>query len=122
MEMAVSAACCAAGQESDFHAGALGDLVELPVEVEEELPEVVLSLAVELPTPEEAVPVLLVREELVPVARGLDLSGFDLDWPEPLPVPLGLLVWVSVFRPRAALVEVSVVLPAPGRGSSSPPG
>jgi len=69
-----------------------------------------------------------IREELLNLfrpphaARGLDLSGFVLDWPEPLPVPLELLVWVSVFWPRALLVEVSVDLPAPGRGSSSPPG
>ena len=77
MEMALSAACFACGQESDFQAGALGDLAEFPTEVEEELPAEPLPFSEELPTPEEAVPVVLAREELVPVARGLDLSGFE---------------------------------------------
>ena len=77
--MALSAACCAPGQESDFHAGALGDLAEFPAEVEVELPELEFPFSPEIPTPEEATPVLLVREELVPVVSGLPLSGFDAD-------------------------------------------
>ncbi len=88
----MSAACCAAGQESDFQAGALEDLLELPAEVEVKLPEAPLALSEELPTPEEAAPAVLVREELVPAARGLDLSGLEADWPAPGPVQLGLAV------------------------------
>ena len=77
--MALSAACCAEGQESDFQAGALGDLTELPTEVEVELPELSLPFSLEMPTPEEATPVLLAREEFVPVASGLPFCGFDAD-------------------------------------------
>ena len=77
--MALSAACCAEGQESDFQAGALGDLTELPTEGEVELPELSLPFSLEMPTPEEAAPVLLAREELVPVASGLPFCGFDAD-------------------------------------------
>ena len=92
MEIALSAACCAAGQESDFQAGALVDLLEFPAEVDVELPELPLALSEELPTPEEAAPVLLAREELVPVVRVFVLLGLEIDWPAPGPVPLELPV------------------------------
>ena len=93
--MAVSAALRAVGQESDCQAGAVGDLLELPALVEVLLPEVVLGLSVELPTPEAVVPLLLVREELVPMVGGLILSGVPGDFPAPVPTPLGLADWTS---------------------------
>ncbi len=120
--MALLAACCALGQESDFHAGALGDLAEFPAEVEVELPDVVLPFSPEVPPPDEAVPLLLAREELVPVVSGLPLSGFDADWPAPVPVPSGLLFCRALFWPRPVLVATSFVFPAPGSASLSPVG
>jgi hypothetical protein len=120
--MALSAACCAAGQESVFQAGPLGDLPELPAAVEELFPELALAFSVELPTPEAEFPPLLVRDELAPTESGLDRSPVPGDLPAPLPVPVGLLLCTSEFWPRAAVVVASVILPAPGRGSSSPPG
>ena len=112
--MALSAACFAAGQESDFHAGALEDLAELPADVEVELPELEFPFSLEAPTPEEATPVLLAREEFVPVVSGLPFCGFDADCPAPLPVPSGLLFCTALFWPRPELVTTSFVFPGPG--------
>src|SRR6185436_16095192 len=121
--MAASAACLAAGQESDCQAGVVGDLLELPAEVEVLLPEVAMGLSVETPTPLAVLPGVFVRDALVPMEGELVLSGVAGDFPAPLPAPLGLLLWTSLFWPRVVLAAVSVVLPALGRaGSSSPVG
>lgn len=77
--MAASAACCAAGQESDFQAGTLDDLPEFPAEVDEPLLEPAFPFSADAPTPEAAVPLEFVPVELVPLARGLDLSGVGGD-------------------------------------------
>src|SRR5947207_15671135 len=111
--MAASAASLAAGQLSDCQAGTAGDFPFAPPALDVLLP-VVPSPCEEMPTPEAAGPVVLLRAELVPVARGLELFFEVGDWPAPVPAPFATLVVVSVFWPRAGLVATSVVLPALG--------
>src|SRR6266566_659844 len=119
--MAASAASFAAGQVSDCQMGMEGDFPFAPPAVEELLPVVPLPSEV-MPTPEAAGPVVLVRAELVAVVRGAVLFFKVGDWPAPFPVPFALRLVVSVLWPRVGLVAASVVLPAPGRPRSSPPG